>query len=237
MKKQREFHRTIFDNYENETVWDREETRYRMLLYCYQQKIQQFEILLVHNGSIQTLKAILASLASSVKSVASPTQCSGQVSSQGTREMGQPSTAERDAAWADALAVVQYITQPPPPTSCATSGSISLIDSDEASVAGTQGGLSSTMVKRKQVDNIKPVPRSVSNTTQELRMMLPYEAHSPSQAGHITQIGVMVYPCHTSYHLLHLMVINPSWVRSFRDHWFKDRGSFNYPWNAQPWYC
>ena len=85
------------------------------------------------------MKAIPPSLASSVESVACPTQCSGQVLSQGTREIGWPLKTERDAAQADVLTAVQQITQPPPPPSCATSGSTSLIDSDGVGVAGTQG--------------------------------------------------------------------------------------------------
>ena len=109
-----EFHRAILDNYEDETVWDMDETRYRMHLYQYKQKIRQCEILLAHTGSIQNLKAIPPSLTHSFQSVASPTQCSGWVPSQGTREMSLPSTAERDAAQADALAAVQQIPQPTP---------------------------------------------------------------------------------------------------------------------------
>ena len=35
-------------------------------------------------------------------------------------------------------------------------------------------------MKKKHVHNIKPVPRSVSNNTQELRMTLPNQVHSPS---------------------------------------------------------
>ena len=54
------------------------------------------------------------------------------------------------------------------------------MDSGEASVACTQGGSSSTMAKMKQVGNIKPVPRSVVNNTQEPRMMVPNQGHSPS---------------------------------------------------------
>ena len=57
-----------------------------------------------------------------------------------------------------------------------------MIDSDESSVAGTQGGSSSTMAKKKQVGNVKPVPRSVSNNTQEPRTMLLSQVHSPSLA-------------------------------------------------------
>ena len=84
-------------NYEDETVWDMEETRYRMHLYWYKQKIHQCKILLAHTSSIQTSKGIPSPLASSVESVVSSTQCSGQVPSQGTGEMGKPSTAEKDA--------------------------------------------------------------------------------------------------------------------------------------------
>ena len=84
LKKEREFHRAILDNYEDETVWDMEETRYGMHLYWYKWKIQQCKIVLVHTGSIKTLKAVAPSLARSVESVAIPTQHSGQVPSQGT---------------------------------------------------------------------------------------------------------------------------------------------------------
>ena len=94
--------------------------------------------------------------------------------------MGLPSRAEWNAAWADALAAVKQIPQLPLPTSCVTSSSISLIDCTEVSVAGTQGGPSSLTTKKKQVGNIKLVPRSVSNNTQELRTMLPSQVHSPS---------------------------------------------------------
>ena len=156
-----------------------EETRYRMHLYWYKQKIRQCEILLAHTGSIQTLKAISPSLASSVKSMISPTQCSGQVPSQGTREMGQPSIAKLDAAQPYVLAAVQQITQSLLLTSCTTSGSIYLIYSEEANVTGTQGQPSRTTTK-KQVGNVKPIPRSVSNNTQELRISLPNQVHSPS---------------------------------------------------------
>ena len=128
LKKEREFHRAILANYEDETVWDMEETRYRMHLFWYKQKIWQCTILLTHTGPIQTLEAILHSLASFVRSMASPTQCSGQVPSQGNIKIGQPSTGKRDAAQEDAMAVVQQITQLPPSTSCGTSGSISLMD-------------------------------------------------------------------------------------------------------------
>ena len=54
------------------------------------------------------------------------------------------------------------------------------MDSDDASVAGTYGGSSSAMTKKKWVGNFKPVPMGVINNTQELRMMVPKEVHSPS---------------------------------------------------------
>ena len=85
-------------SFEDETLWDMEETRYRIHLYQYKQIIMQCKIFLAHTGFIQTLKAIPPSLTSSVEPVASPTQYSGQVPYKGTGEMGQPSTAERDAA-------------------------------------------------------------------------------------------------------------------------------------------
>ena len=44
---------------------------------------------------------------------------------------------------------VQQITQPPLPLSCATSGSISLINSNGASIAGIQGDSPSTMIKKR----------------------------------------------------------------------------------------
>ena len=61
-----------------------------------------------------------------------------------------------------------------------TSGSISLIDSDGASIAGIQGELPSTVIKKRQVGSIKPVSRSVNNSTQDLRMTLPSQVHSLS---------------------------------------------------------
>ena len=139
LKREREVHSAMLGTYDDETAQDMEETRYRMYLCWYKQKIQQCKILLDHTGFIQTLKAIPPSLTSSIKSVASPSQCSGQVPPEGTVEMGRPSMAERDAAQADALAAVHQITQLAPLALCATSGSISLIDSDGASVVGTQG--------------------------------------------------------------------------------------------------
>ena len=161
LKKEREFHRTILVNYEDETVWDMEETRCRMHVYCNKQKIQQCKILLAHTGSIQTLKAVPPSLTSS---------------------------------------------------SCATPGSISLKDSAGASAAGIQGGSSSAMVKKRQVGNVKLVPRSTSNKPQEQRMTLPSQVYSP--------FPVWLY--HSSWsddlsllHIIppfHLMVINFSWI-------------------------
>ena len=115
-----------------------------MHLYWYKQKIRQCEILFACTGSIQAFKTVPPSLASSLIPTASPTLCSiSQVPLQGTREEGQPSTAKWDAAQADALAAVQQIIQPIPPTSGNASGSISLMDSDDTSFAGTQGGSSS----------------------------------------------------------------------------------------------
>ena len=116
---------------------------------------------------------------------------------------GSALTVKWDAAQADVLAAVQQITQPLLPTSCTTSGSISLMDSDEASVTGAQGG-------KKQVVHIKPLPRSVSNNTQELRRHCPTKLILHPLPGHITQIGVMIYLPHLSDHILHLIVINPS---------------------------
>ena len=56
------------------------------------------------------------------------------------------------------------------------------MDFDEASITGTQGGSSSATTKKKQVGNVKLVPRSVSNNAQELRTTLCNQAHSPSPA-------------------------------------------------------
>ena len=39
LKKEREYHRAKLDNYEDDTVWDMEGTRFRMHLYWYKQKI------------------------------------------------------------------------------------------------------------------------------------------------------------------------------------------------------
>ena len=80
--------------------------------------------------------------------------------------MGWPSTDKWDAAQADALTSVKQITRLLPPTSCTTSGSISLMDSDKASVTGAQEESSSTKTKKKQVGNVKLIPRSVVNNTQ-----------------------------------------------------------------------
>ena len=91
-----------------------EETRYRVYLYWYKQKIWQCKILLANTGSIKDLKVVPLSLTSSVGSVASPTKHSGQIPFHGTGEFGWPSTAERDAAQADALAAVQQIIKLPP---------------------------------------------------------------------------------------------------------------------------
>ena len=105
------------------------------------------------------------------------------------------------AAWADALAAVQQITQPLPPMSCTPSGSISLMDSDEASVVGTQGGSFSTTTKKKQVGNVKPVPKSVVSNTQELRMTLPNHVFSPSVAWsyHSNWYDDLSPTCHTTF--------------------------------------
>ena len=68
------------------------------------------------------------------------------------------------------------------------------MDCDQASVTDTQGGSSSITTKKKQVGNVKPVPIRVANNTQELRMMVSNQVHSPSPLGHITQNGLMIYP-------------------------------------------
>ena len=74
--KEREFHRAILANYKDETMQNMEETMYRMYLYQYNQKTQQYEITLAHTGSIQALKVAPSSLVSSVKPTVSPTPCS-----------------------------------------------------------------------------------------------------------------------------------------------------------------
>ena len=51
LKKEREFHRAMLANYEDE-MWDMEETRYRMHLYQYKEKICQCESLLAHTDSL-----------------------------------------------------------------------------------------------------------------------------------------------------------------------------------------
>ena len=50
LKKEREFHSTMYGNYVDETVWDMVETKYRMHLYQYKQKIWQCKILLPHTN-------------------------------------------------------------------------------------------------------------------------------------------------------------------------------------------
>ena len=85
------------------------------------------------------------------------------------------------------------------------------MDSDEVSVAGTQGGSSSTTTTKKQVGNVKLVPRSVSNNTQELRTMLPNQVCSPSLALSYHSNWSDDLPPHTSYHLLHLMITRSGW--------------------------
>ena len=86
----------MLSNYEDETVWDMEESGYRMHLNQYKQKISKCKILLAHTGFIQTLKTIPPSLTSSDKSIASPSHHSGHVPSPGTEEKGRPSMFERD---------------------------------------------------------------------------------------------------------------------------------------------
>ena len=76
LKKEKEFHRTILANYEDEAVQDMEETRYRMHLKQYKQKIWQCKILLTHTGSIQDLKVAPPPLTSSVGPVAKPRKVS-----------------------------------------------------------------------------------------------------------------------------------------------------------------
>ena len=66
-------------------------------------KIQQCEILLDHTSSIQSLKTVPSSLATTI--------CSDQVPPTGTGEMGGALSAKWDAAQADALAALQLITQ------------------------------------------------------------------------------------------------------------------------------
>ena len=87
----------MLGKYEGETVCDMEETRYRMHLYQYKQKISKCKVLLAHTGFIQMLKTIPPSLTSSDKSVASPSHHSGHVPLPGTEEKDRPSMFERDA--------------------------------------------------------------------------------------------------------------------------------------------
>ena len=54
------------------------------------------------------------------------------------------------------------------------------MDSDEARVAGAQGGSPSATTKKKQVGNFNPVCRSVASNIQEPGMTLPNQVHSPS---------------------------------------------------------
>ena len=76
---------------------------------------------------------------------------------------------------------------------------------------GTERESSSTMTKKKHVGNIKPVPRSVVNNTQELRMMVPNKVCSPSPMWlYHSNWSDNLFP-HTSYHLLHLIAISPGW--------------------------
>ena len=120
-----------------------------MHLCQYKQKIWQCEMHLAHTVCMQALKTIPLSLARPIKPSVSPFPCStSQVPSQGTRERGWPSTAEMDAAPAEALATVQQITQLLLPTSSTTPRSISLMDSDDTSVVGTQEGSSSAMTSK-----------------------------------------------------------------------------------------
>ena len=123
---------------EDKTMWDMEKNRYGMYLYWYKQKNLAMEVLLAHIGLIQTLKAIPPSLASSVGLWLFPPQHSGQVPSKDTIKMvslnswkGCCSNRCTDSSATNNSAAC--------PTECATSGSISLIDSQWASVAGTQG--------------------------------------------------------------------------------------------------
>ena len=200
-------------------MWDMEETRYRTLLYWYKQEIWQCKIILAHTGSIHDLKFVPPSLTSLVGSVASPMQCSGEIPFHGTREMGQPSIAQKDTSQAHALAPVQEITQLLPPPSCATSGSISLIDSDGASVAGDQGELPSTTMKQRQGGSITPILKSVNNSTQESRMTLPSQvcSTSPVWSYYSNWSNDLSPPCKLC-HLLYQMVITPVRFGLLREH-------------------
>ena len=94
---EREFHSAMLSNYEDETVLDMVETRYRMHLYQYKQKISNYKIILCHTGFKQALKTIPFSPTSSDKSVASPNHHSGHVPPPGTEDKGRPSMFGRDA--------------------------------------------------------------------------------------------------------------------------------------------
>ena len=82
------------------------------------------------------------------------------------------------------------------------------MDSDGNSVAGTQGGSSSAMTKKKQVGNVKQVPRNVVNNTQELKMMLPNQVLSLSP--------VWSYHSNWSDDLFPPHVIPPSLLNSYQ---------------------
>ena len=83
------------------------------------------------------------------------------------------------------------------------------MDPDNARVAGTQGGSSSTMTKQKQVGNVKLVPRSAVNNTQEPRMTVPNQVCSPSPTwSYHSNWSDNLSPPHI-IPLLHLIVINP----------------------------
>ena len=60
-------------NYKDETMQHMKETRYRMHLYWFKQKIQQCEILLAFTQSIQALKIVPPSLPSSARPTVSLT--------------------------------------------------------------------------------------------------------------------------------------------------------------------
>ena len=56
----------MWANYKDETMLNMKETRYRMHIYWYKERILQCEILLADAGSVQALESIPSSLASSV---------------------------------------------------------------------------------------------------------------------------------------------------------------------------
>ena len=178
---------------------DMEETRYRMHPYQYKQKIWQCEI---PPGPywFHTNLDNCSFLASSVRSYS--LLSSGTFP--GYHRDRSALNNQIGCCFTDALAAVQQITQPLPPTSCTTPVSISPMDSDEASDDGAQGRSFRTPTKQKQVGNVKPVPRSEVNNTQEF----PTQFILHSLHEHIIQIGVMVH-LHTSYHLLYLIAISP----------------------------